>query len=386
MPVNCPPIVGGPVAVGDFAPWFTLPSDARSEFQFSTLAGRRTLLFFLGTDRAPQVAAALAGLARRACDILRDLGILAVGISVERRSEREVAAPPPCRMRMLYDLDRSVSRRYGLCADGAGYLPTALLLDENLRVAAILPVRDPARFGDEVRAAAALLAPVEPARPAAPQAPVLMVRDVLGQDLCALLIRHHEDRGGQPSGFMDEADGMTHGVIDRSFKRRRDVRLLEPALLRAVNLGILKRVVPEVFKSFQFTITRFERHLIACYDGEDGGLFRPHRDNTTRGTAHRRFAMSLNLNAGAYEGGQIRFPEYGNALFSPRTGEAMLFSCLLQHEALSVRRGRRFALLSFFYDETARELRKANMRFIAEGETSAASDAPTPQPADQAVS
>jgi hypothetical protein len=71
------------------------------------------------------------------------------------------------------------------------------------------------------------------------------------------------------------------------------------------------RLVPEIDKAFQFTVTRMERHIVACYDAAEEAHFRPHRDNTTKGTAHRRFAVSLFLNTGAYEGGLLRFPEFG---------------------------------------------------------------------------
>ena len=40
--------------------------------------------------------------------------------------------------------------------------------------------------------------------------------------------------------------------------------------------------------------THIERYLVSCYDAADGGVFHPHRDDTTFGTAHRKFACSLN--------------------------------------------------------------------------------------------
>src|SRR5689334_8271533 len=55
-------------------------------------------------------------------------------------------------------------------------------------------------------------------------------------------------------------------------------------------------IVPEIRKVHQFTVTRMERYIVACYSAEDGGHFRARRDNTTKGTAHRRFAVSVNLN------------------------------------------------------------------------------------------
>ena len=43
-------------------------------------------------------------------------------------------------------------------------------------------------------------------------------------------------------------------------------------------------------------MTRIERYIIACYDAATGGHFAAHRDNTTPGTAHWRFAVTINLN------------------------------------------------------------------------------------------
>ena len=372
MAVNYPPVPSGPFAVGDFAPWFRLPADNRPDFNFSTLAGQRTVLFFYGSARAPKVAAALAALAKAALGRLRELGVVVVGVSVDAQERQRFTAQPPRWMRVLFDLDRTVSRQYAVCGGEEIYRPVALLLDEALRVAAILPLHDERRFVPEIIEAAERLPREEPARPAVPQAPVLLIPNVLDAAACERLIAHYRELGGKPSGFMEEKGGLTTGVLDSNFKRRRDVLLSEPALLQLVNRWIQRRVVPEVAKAFQFHISRFERHLIACYDGEQAGLFRAHRDNTTKGTAHRRFAMSLNLNEGAYEGGQLRFPEYGNALFRPRTGEAVIFSCSLQHEALPVTSGLRFALLSFFYDEAAVRVRQDNLRFVDKEEATRA--------------
>ena len=80
------------------------------------------------------------------------------------------------------------------------------------------------------------------------------------------------------------------------------------------------------------------------------GVFRAHRDNLSPATAHRRFALSLNLNAG-YEGGYLRFPEYGPHLYRPEAGGALVFACSHLHEVTEVSQGRRFVLLSFLFGE-----------------------------------
>jgi predicted 2-oxoglutarate/Fe(II)-dependent dioxygenase YbiX len=128
------------------------------------------------------------------------------------------------------------------------------------------------------------------------------------------------------------------------------------------------RLAPEILKAFQFHATRIERHIVACYDSGTGGYFRPHRDNTTKGTAHRRFAVSLNLNTGEYEGGLLRFPEFGWQTYLAPVGGAVVFSCSLLHEATPVTSGRRYAYLPFLYDDAAARIRDRNRSFVGPSE------------------
>jgi predicted 2-oxoglutarate/Fe(II)-dependent dioxygenase YbiX len=127
----------------------------------------------------------------------------------------------------------------------------------------------------------------------------------------------------------------------------------------------MRRVVPEILKVHQFQVTRMERYIVSCYAAEDGGHFRAHRDNTTKGTAHRRFAVSINLN-GDFDGGEVSFPEYGPRSFKAPPGGAVVFSCSLLHAVSQVTRGRRYAFLPFLYDDAAARIREENNRFLDE--------------------
>jgi predicted 2-oxoglutarate/Fe(II)-dependent dioxygenase YbiX len=102
-----------------------------------------------------------------------------------------------------------------------------------------------------------------------------------------------------------------------------------------------------------------ERYLVGCYRAEDGGHFAAHRDNTTSTTAHRRFAVSINLNDD-YEGGEIGFPEYGSRRYRPPPGGAVVFSCSLLHTVSPVTRGRRLAFLPFLHDDDAERILQEN--------------------------
>jgi hypothetical protein len=196
--------------------------------------------------------------------------------------------------------------------------------------------------------------------------PVLILPDVFEPEFCRQLIAIYEDKGGQESGFMREVDGKTVEIRDAKHKVRRDVLLDDPAMIRQTQVRIHRRIVPEIQKVHQFQVTRMERYLVACYAAEEHGHFRAHRDNTTKGTAHRRFAVSINLND-AFEGGEISFPEYGPKSFKLPTGTACVFSCSLLHQVSAVTAGKRYAFLPFLYDDAAARLREANNAFLGEG-------------------
>ena len=73
-----------------------------------------------------------------------------------------------------------------------------------------------------------------------------------------------------------------------------------------------------MLKSFQFKATRIERYVVSCYEGELGGFFRAHRDNTTKGTAHRKFACISNR-VGAHIA--IGLQHFGQTIaINPRAG------------------------------------------------------------------
>jgi predicted 2-oxoglutarate/Fe(II)-dependent dioxygenase YbiX len=123
--------------------------------------------------------------------------------------------------------------------------------------------------------------------------------------------------------------------------------------------------LPEIQKAFGFAVTRVERWTVACYAANEGGHFAAHRDNGTPGTAHRKFACSINLN-GDFEGGDLRFPEFGWRRYRPPVGGAVVFGCALLHEVTPVTRGVRYAYLPFFYDDEGAKIRAANLHTIVQ--------------------
>jgi predicted 2-oxoglutarate/Fe(II)-dependent dioxygenase YbiX/peroxiredoxin len=352
---------------GDPVPWFKQRSGGNPTYSFDTAAGRYIVLLFFASAGDPlsraAIDAALAGRARfddsRACFF---------GVSLDPADERDkrVGDTMPG-VRFFWDFDGAVSRLYGALPKDAEPGKSAaarrfwLLLDPSLRVIA--------RFGlpDHEALFAKLDGLPPPGQTAGFEvfAPVLVLPQVFEPEFCRHLIGLYEAHGGEESGFMRDVGGKTVEIKDPNHKVRKDFHVEDPELVRKVQARIQRRIVPEIQKVHQFKVTRMERYLVSCYAAEDGGHFRAHRDNTTKGTAHRRFAVSINLNA-EFEGGEVGFPEYGPRRYKAPAGGAVVFSCSLLHAVSRVTSGRRYAFLPFLYDDAAAKIREANNQFLDE--------------------
>ena len=349
---------------GDPAPWFVAATSSNPQYNFSTVAGRYVVLTLFRSSTDPGPARLLAQLVRRS-GIFDDARLVFFGISHDAEDVRRLEPAPPA-MRYFWDTDGAVARLYGATDIEDRARLTTLLLDVNLRVLAVIAEPDGDRHAETlIQMLGRLPAIPEPFR-AAMQAPVLIVPYVFEPGFCRMLIDLYRTNGGVDSGFMREEQGRTVGIVDHRHKRRRDYTIADEKVRLATQQRIKRRLVPEIRKAFQFEATRMERYIVACYDAEEGGYFRPHRDNTTRGTAHRRFAVTLNLNAEEYEGGDLMFPEYGPQFYRAPTGGAVVFSCSMLHEAMPVTKGTRYVFLPFLYDEAAAALRESNNEYLDE--------------------
>lgn len=344
---------------GEPAPWFRAHAlSGNPSYAFDTAAGRPILLLFFGSAAQPVCAQALQYvLANRA--LFDDANGCFFGVTMDPTDELQgrIAQQLPG-IRFFLDYDGKVSKMFG-ASEGDAYTPFWLVLDRQLRVAGRFALADASQ-------AISCLSALGDDDVGPPWAPVLLAPRVLEPELCRHLVALYNARGGEESGFMREIDGKTIGVVDPVHKRRSDLTIDDEELRRALMARVHNRLVPMIERAFQFRATRMERYIVACYDSAAGGHFRPHRDNTTKGTAHRRFAVSINLNAGEYEGGELCFPEFGPRFYCPPTGGAVVFSCSLLHEARPVRRGQRYAFLPFLYDDAAARQREANNPYLDE--------------------
>lgn len=330
---------------GTPAPLFTAESPVNPQFAFSSLGGRYVLLAF--APKKPDARAAMEAAIARTRTLFTDDGICLFVVLGDRAdyAGRQNGGG----RHWFLDEGGEIARLYG----AAGGL--WVLIDPTLRV---LLVAEMTRT-DWLMAQLPRLPPPERHAGVEVFAPVLTVPRLLEPDLCRRLITHYEAQGGEPSGTMRQVGGRTVGVLT-DFKSRRDAQIADQGLRRELRARIVRRLMPEIERAFQFQVTRVERYIVARYAADEGGYFRPHRDNTTLGTAHRKFAVSINLNDD-FEGGDLRFPEFGRRTHRPPLGGAVVFSCSLLHEATPVTKGVRYATLPFLYDEAGHRVREANL-------------------------
>lgn len=346
------------IDIGDFAPEFVLP-DERGRKVFSRaphLSGRFLLFLFVPDPADPAHQAMLREVASLDPEG-DDSRLLALAITRASPSDNLMTiASANLSIKLLSDKDGSVYEKFGI-----GEQPCAVLLDGNARIIAYpLPGAIPgtARAEIEKHLTEETLIPA--------QAPILMIPAVLNPRECQSLIELWE-RENVETGVATEASGAGGEEIDHAYKNRVDHQISDPETIRFVNHRLATRIVPEIKKAFNYQTTRFEHLRIGCY-GDDGGFFTAHRDNTKAATAHRKFALTMLLND-EYEGGYLRFPEYGRQRYRPPTGGAVVFSTSLLHEVLPVTGGRRFALITFFFGEKEYEQRKALYEKTQAGQT-----------------
>jgi peroxiredoxin len=249
---------------------------------------------------------------------------------------------------ILADVDGGIHRAYGVDRDAAG--PTLFVLDPAHRIARKIVGTAPADLAAKTLDELSALFGAVTAHRLGAHAPLLLLPRFLGQADCDLLI----ERWHRPVAEWGSSQSASEGhkaeqgdfkvVHDGSYGRATEYVLQDPELERRLDRIMRRRLFPELKKAFQTSVKQRERYRVSAYDSAIAGFLHPHRDNPIPAIAHRRFTVSVNLNAGDYEGGTLRFREYGEDLYEVGRGTAIVWSASLLHEVLPVTQGRRFIL------------------------------------------
>ena len=305
---------------GDRFPDFVLPELNGKKSHLYSRVGGRPVLLFMGSSLESEQKDLIKTFADR-CDV----------VTVLTNHEESGAG-------LVYiDEGREVAE---------GDTSRSCLLDRNLRV-----LVKPEKLTFDRIAAAIEISIIPQSNSVTSQAPVLILDRVLAEDRCHFLMDLWERSGAVETGVEQSTTAGRSEVLSEQHKSRRDHTVEDAKLIRLLTQSIGKKLLPEIERAFIYKPNRFEGFKIACYNADDAGFFDTHRDNISSNTAHRRLAVSLNLNH-VYEGGELRFPEFSDVKYRPAAGSALVFSCAHLHEVLPVTSGRRFTLLTFLYDET----------------------------------
>ena len=335
---------------GERAPDFILPSlDGTPTRFYAKAGGTPTVLLFSDANQIDTILCLSEELKNRPSIKMSILAILENNLP----SAQSVTAKNKIDFPVFLDTQGTIKTAYRLVDDEKNII---FLLDANLRVLTSILLED-------IQLAVKRLisiyteswSHVEPLE-IKTQAPALLLPNVLDPELCLHLIDVWETEGNVETGVELSQENRRQEVIISDSKSRRDHIVTDKKLLRLLSSSIGRRVMPELQRAFAFQATRFEGFKIVCYDAATSGFFSAHRDNLSPSTAHRRFALSLNLNQD-YEGGYLRFPEFGPNLYQPEVGEAIVFSCSHLHEVTEMKNGRRFALLTFLLSEAGSQSR-----------------------------
>lgn len=335
--------------VGEPAPWFSVPqSGGTGRVVLDELAGRDIVLLVYGSAVNPDAEKVLAHFAERSEAFAAGKTIL-ICMSVS-----DATAPPHFASQVGWhfghDQQGAVAKRFGV-DDLTSTAPCVAFV-----LSPALQIFDVATGVEQIVARALpLIAARREHPPQQHDAPVLILPNVFDSEFCALLIEMYEVEGGREIGVVEKA-GKAVERFDPAFRKRLDWYISNEQIVKQCQDMMVRRLLPIIQRAFQFRTTRIERYLVGCYEAANGGHFRAHRDNTAPPVAHRRFAVTLNLNSD-YEGGNLTFPEFGPKSYRAEIGSAVVFSCSLLHEVTPLTSGTRYAFLSFLYDEEGQRAR-----------------------------
>ena len=335
------------LAIGDRAPSCYGVSPGRRFYSFEEQYGRPALLLLIGAE---------AGAATQ--PVVEALLACAEAFAAQNADVYLIVNDNPAAVLGPQPGIRAIDCSDFLARCGVGRRQALLLLlDRNLRIA----MRSSPSL-EHVRACLDCLQalPQEVSRAVAMPAPAIVLPNLIAPALCRQLIALFESSptiDGEVARI--DAKGQVCSVVDHAKKHRRDM-MIEPgtALHQHLKQALLDRCAPEIARAFQARVAHIDRILLSRYD-DSGGWFRRHRDNVADNVAFREFALSLNLNTGAYQGGDLMFPEYNDHRHAPPAGGGIIFSASVLHEAAPVTQGSRYVLLTFFHGDAAEARRLA---------------------------
>lgn len=190
---------------GDLAPFFHAASSVNPRFSFDTVAGRHVVISFFGSSQIPSSEEFLSEIVKRG-DRFDVTNAIFFGVSSDPQDVERIQHQHPGRI-YFHDLDLAIARKFGVVKespDAQASEPVTLsrqtfVLDQALRVVAILPMRDDG-IAEQIGSIFSLLDSMPRLEKLAMPAPVLIVPYVFEPELCRRLIDYYRTTGAEDSG------------------------------------------------------------------------------------------------------------------------------------------------------------------------------------------
>lgn len=343
---------------GDFMPLFEAHDTEKRLRTMEALAGRFVVMLYIPAGKQEMGAGfyhEVKGKLEAAGLLEGTAQVLITDDTMERgekfRAGFNISAP------VWLDADRRIARSLGMMKPGEAPPFGAFVLDRNLKIAQVRVQADVTSLAGKVlqdlsEAMARHKEHYPKGQVIRYAAPALMVPDVFSPEFCAKCIQAF--RNGKT---FDGTVGARENKIYRADVKIRTDFIVHGELLEEIDDKFSRSFFPEIKKVFGFDVTHREMYKIGLYTGDKGGFFKQHRDNFDYPMAYRRIASTVHLNDD-YEGGGVRFPEYGDDVYRPPVGGAVAFSGATVHEALPVTKGERFILVAFVHGQEEEAYRR----------------------------
>lgn len=331
---------------GDFLPLFHLQDGNDRPFAIENFGGRPGVIFFLPIIDKDVFDEFLGYLRENNCPEIQE----AWKVVVTCNAAETIDLPPGGMPHIICgDAARQLIHDMGLWDTiNQEKLGACYIVDRNLRasehinglgldaLAAVAASKLREKMEDRQRAR-------QDARVISSLPPVLIIPNAISPELREKCLAAYRN-GNRFQGTVGEK-----GMLRPDVKIRTD-HIVSRELAFEIDDKLSRSVMPEIQKVFGITIPYRENYKIGEYKGEDGGHFRAHRDNFDPPLGYRRFAVSIQLSEG-FEGGGVRFNEYGDDIVAPPKDSAVIFNCAVLHEAVKVTAGSRFILLTFVHGD-----------------------------------
>ncbi len=152
-------------------------------------------------------------------------------------------------------------------------------------------------------------------------------------------------------------DGQVGNHVNLNQKRRKDLFIKEPSMLRKIDNYIFDNTYDNMKQHFG-DIKYREHWKIGKYYGDSEGFYGAHTD-TSGDTKYRKMSMICSLtDPSEYEGGELCFDEL-NIVIKLKRGQLVLFDSSLLHRVSKVTSGIRTVLIGFMFGDDGCEIKRA---------------------------